>query len=173
MDLGLTIEARSPSALLATYTCPCGCHPEVSYERGARPASDTCCCGNEFTVGVGADDQLTPRSGFNRHVERFETPWGDALPAVWAIGPSTHASEPGHEHGEHHESSAGTPSSSEPTDAAIDPVCGMMVEPVAARAKGLYSVYRWRDHFFCGKGCKLEFDEQPEQYLDPSYVPSM
>jgi len=173
MDLSLTILARSPSALLASYTCQCGCHPEVSYERGARPASDTCCCGNEFTVGVGADDQLTPRSGFNRHVERFETPWGDALPAVWAIGPSTHASEPGHEHGEHHESSAGTPFSSEPTDAAIDPVCGMTVEPVEATAKGLHSAYRGRDYFFCGKGCKLEFDEEPEHYLDPSYVPSM
>ena len=29
------------------------------------------------------------------------------------------------------------------------------------------------DYFFCGKGCKLEFDDDPERYLDPSYVPSM
>jgi Cu+-exporting ATPase len=54
-----------------------------------------------------------------------------------------------------------------------DPVCGMTVELEAARAKGLHSRYRDVDYYFCGKGCKLDFDEDPERYLDPSYVPSM
>ena len=27
--------------------------------------------------------------------------------------------------------------------------------------------------FFCGRGCKLDFDEDPERYLDPGYVPRM
>lgn len=173
MDLGLTIEPQSPSAIQATYACPCGCHPEVRYERGARPASDTCCCGNQFAVGLGADHHLTQRVGVEMHLERFETPWGDALPAVWAIGPSTHDDEHAHEHVERDAPSAGSPSSSEPTDAAIDPVCGMTVELHAARTKGLHALYQAREYFFCGRGCKLEFDEDPEYYLDPGYVPSM
>jgi YHS domain-containing protein len=56
---------------------------------------------------------------------------------------------------------------------AIDPVCGMEVDPVAARAKGLHSQYEGEEYVFCGKGCKLEFDDGPQTYLDPSYVPSM
>jgi P-type Cu+ transporter len=54
-----------------------------------------------------------------------------------------------------------------------DPVCGMSVEPGTARAKGLTSTYKGLDYFFCGKGCKLDFDENPEAYLDADYVPSM
>lgn len=49
----------------------------------------------------------------------------------------------------------------------------MTVVPEVARPQGLYSTYKGTDYFFCGKGCKLEFDEDPERYLDPSYVPSM
>jgi Cu+-exporting ATPase len=56
---------------------------------------------------------------------------------------------------------------------AIDPVCGMAVDPEAARAKGLHSTYAGRGFWFCGRGCKLDFDEDPEHYLDPSYRPSM
>lgn len=56
---------------------------------------------------------------------------------------------------------------------AIDPVCGMTVEPEGARAKGLHSTYEDTDYFFCGKGCKLDFEEDPERFLDPGYVPSM
>lgn len=57
--------------------------------------------------------------------------------------------------------------------AAIDPVCGMSVDPEQARAKGLHSNHDGTDYFFCGRGCKLDFDEDPEHYLDPNYVPSM
>ena len=56
---------------------------------------------------------------------------------------------------------------------ARDPVCGMSVDPDVARSKGLHSRLGDRDYFFCGKGCKLEFDDDPERYLDPSYAPSM
>jgi YHS domain-containing protein len=55
----------------------------------------------------------------------------------------------------------------------VDPVCGMAVDPEGARAKGLHSSWKAADYFFCGKGCKLEFDEDPERYLDPTYVASM
>lgn len=48
----------------------------------------------------------------------------------------------------------------------------MTVDPQTARAKGLSSQHSDREFFFCGRGCKLEFDEDPEHYLDPAYQPS-
>ena len=54
-----------------------------------------------------------------------------------------------------------------------DPVCGMRVEPETARQKGLALEHEGREYVFCGKGCFLEFSDDPARYLDPRYVPSM
>ena len=54
-----------------------------------------------------------------------------------------------------------------------DPVCGMTVDPEEARAKGLTLTHDGTEYAFCGKGCLLEFRDDPDQYLDPSYQPSM
>ena len=54
-----------------------------------------------------------------------------------------------------------------------DPVCGMHVDPAEARAKGLYIEHGGREYVFCGKGCFLEFRDDPAKYLDSSYLPSM
>ena len=54
-----------------------------------------------------------------------------------------------------------------------DPVCGMTVDLVAAREKGLVFTHEGTEYGFCGKGCLLEFRDDPAQYLDPSYTPSM
>lgn len=54
-----------------------------------------------------------------------------------------------------------------------DPVCGMHVDPASAREKGLALEHDGREYVFCGKGCFLEFRDDPQQYLDPSYQPSM
>ena len=35
----------------------------------------------------------------------------------------------------------------------------------------LTSEYEGTVYYFCGKGCKLDFDDDPETYLDPSYTP--
>jgi len=51
---------------------------------------------------------------------------------------------------------------------AIDPVCGMGVDTETAT---LTSEYKGTVYYFCGKGCKLEFEDDPEKYLDPAYVP--
>ena len=58
----------------------------------------------------------------------------------------------------------------EPTE---DPVCGMRVDPDAARARGLTHTHESREYVFCGKGCFLDFKEDPTRYLDPAYTPSM
>ena len=59
------------------------------------------------------------------------------------------------------------------TGPAIDPVCGMQVDRATAREKGLHLEHDGLDFFFCGKGCKLEFGDDPATYLDPAYVPTM
>jgi Cu+-exporting ATPase len=59
------------------------------------------------------------------------------------------------------------------TTTTTDPVCGMTVDPVVATAKGLHSEHQGTDYYFCGKGCKLDFDEEPERFLSPDYAPSM
>ncbi len=45
-----------------------------------------------------------------------------------------------------------------------DPVCGMQVDPAAARAK---SEYRGRTYYFCCAGCAKKFEVSPEEYLKP------
>jgi YHS domain-containing protein len=54
-----------------------------------------------------------------------------------------------------------------------DPVCGMTVEPAQAREKGLTLIHEGTEYAFCGKGCLLEFRDEPSKYLDASYTPSM
>ena len=56
---------------------------------------------------------------------------------------------------------------------ATDPVCGMTVEVAHANASGLVAEHGGQPYYFCGKGCKLEFADDPAKYLDPAYMPSM
>lgn len=41
-----------------------------------------------------------------------------------------------------------------------DVVCGMMVDPKTAEK----SEYRGQMYYFCSKGCKAQFDKNPEKY---------
>ena len=50
-----------------------------------------------------------------------------------------------------------------------DPVCGMTVDVEQARAKGLTLTHEGQEFAFCGKGCQLEFRDDPQRYLDPGY----
>ena len=54
-----------------------------------------------------------------------------------------------------------------------DPVCGMSVEPAGAETNGLVAEHEGKTYCFCGRGCLLEFRDDPDQYLDPDYQPSM
>lgn len=56
---------------------------------------------------------------------------------------------------------------------ATDPVCGMTVDPEVARASGLSADHHGVAYYFCGRGCMLEFRDDPEKYLDPTYQRSM
>lgn len=54
-----------------------------------------------------------------------------------------------------------------------DPVCGMTIEVDESRSKGLTTTFEETEYVFCGKGCLLDFRDDPEQYLEPSYTATM
>lgn len=43
-----------------------------------------------------------------------------------------------------------------------DPVCGMDIDPEEAAGT---SSYEGETYYFCGAGCKEEFDKSPESFL--------
>lgn len=53
---------------------------------------------------------------------------------------------------------------------AKDPVCGMDVDTETSELK---HEHEGQTYWFCGKGCLLEFRDDPKTYLDPNYQPSM
>lgn len=54
-----------------------------------------------------------------------------------------------------------------------DPVCGMTVDLGQARAKALTLTHGGHEYAFCGKGCLLEFRDDPKRFLAADYRPSM
>lgn len=158
----LTVLEGDATHVRAGYSCPCGCTPSVEFARGAELVEEGCCCGNHFAVGPNAGASVQPKEGFRPELQTFDAPWGERLEAAWSVGPSVHGPSADHDH-----------NGDATTSHAIDPVCGMTVDPAAAEAKDLHTSYSGADYYFCGKGCKLEFEEDPGHYLDPTYVPSM
>ena len=59
------------------------------------------------------------------------------------------------------------------TPMAQDPVCGMVVNPEVASAAGLAVEHEGQSYYFCGRGCRLEFLDDPERFFDPDYLPQM
>ena len=53
---------------------------------------------------------------------------------------------------------------------ATDPVCGMQVDTTTSP---LSLEHDGTTYWFCGKGCLLEFQDDPDKYLAPDYTPSM
>lgn len=53
---------------------------------------------------------------------------------------------------------------------AIDPVCGMKVVIEGAQH---VSEYAGTAYYFCGRGCQLDFEDEPLRILAPDHQPSM
>jgi P-type Cu+ transporter len=53
---------------------------------------------------------------------------------------------------------------------AIDPVCGMQVVMEGAQHT---SEHEGTTYFFCAKGCRLDFEEDPQRILASDYEPTM
>ena len=52
------------------------------------------------------------------------------------------------------------------TDKAIDPVCGMTVNPATAGSQE----HEDASYYFCRKGCHDKFVRSPQRYLDPEHA---
>ncbi len=52
----------------------------------------------------------------------------------------------------------------------IDPVCGMAVDTTTSQ---LSLEHDGRTYWFCGKGCLLEFRDDPAAFLSPDRSPPM
>jgi P-type Cu+ transporter len=61
----------------------------------------------------------------------------------------------GGQHGDADEAAART---------AIDPVCGMRVDPATAKHR---TTYKSQDYFFCSGRCRERFEAEPEKFLQP------
>ncbi len=66
--------------------------------------------------------------------------------------------------------SRGVPEEVSPMAIEIDPVCGMEVDTTTSQ---LSLEHDGTTYWFCGKGCLLDFQDDPAKYLDPDYSPSM
>jgi Cu+-exporting ATPase len=77
------------------------------------------------------------------------------------------AESPSHAHHHHHHDHAGHgPAPGQ----AVDPVCGMTVDPETAVHRAEHG---GQPFFFCSAGCKAKFEAQPEHYLgDKSAAPA-
>jgi Cu+-exporting ATPase len=64
-------------------------------------------------------------------------------------------------HGHHHHTAHGTPAA----DAALDPVCGMTVDPHTTPHR---HTHHGHPYYFCSAGCRTKFAADPAKYLDPS-----
>jgi YHS domain-containing protein len=165
----LNILETTPDSVRAGYDCGCGCTPSVEYVRSATFAHEGCCCGNEFLVSSDASAGMAPSPGFHEERAEFVAPWGQTLHATWLVGssvhpdpdPTGHDAADGHQHGDHDEGTA------------VDPVCGMTVDTAHALASALHLHHDAVDYYFCGRGCKLEFGDDPGRFLDASYTPTM
>lgn len=78
--------------------------------------------------------------------------------------------EHSHGHGDHHDHGADAHACCGGHDKpaviapAIDPVCGMKVNPATAKHR---FAYQGHDYFFCGGRCRERFEAEPEKYFKP------
>ena len=65
---------------------------------------------------------------------------------------------------DHHHEGSGGACAAHGSAKAIDPVCGMTVDPATAKHR---FAYKHHDYFFCCAGCRTKFEADPEKYLAP------
>ncbi len=58
----------------------------------------------------------------------------------------------------------------QPTETAVDPVCGMTVDPAAARHR---RTHQGETYYFCSEGCGAKFAADPARYLQKQVAPDI
>ncbi len=52
---------------------------------------------------------------------------------------------------------------------ATDPVCGMQADTETAK---FTADHEGTTYYFCSRGCMLDFQDEPERFLDSTYRPT-
>ena len=78
---------------------------------------------------------------------------------------NTHEHRHDHSHAGHEHGTSARGAAVADTKTAIDPVCGMRVDPATARHR---SEHAGATYFFCNPRCKDKFDADPARYLQPA-----
>src|SRR5262245_54229675 len=65
-------------------------------------------------------------------------------------------------HDHHDHGGSGHRHAAAPADAALDPVCGMTVDPHSAKHR---HVHAGHPYYFCSAGCRSKFAADPAKYL--------
>src|SRR6185503_7466884 len=98
-------------------------------------------------------------SGKRRHSGEVDPRLGSDAPARRGSVADRVASLPAHMQGPH------TPAAQHRDRTALDPVCGMRVEPSSARGGAL--VHGGVEYAFCSPHCRSAFEAEPARYLGP------
>ncbi|WP_159005636.1 heavy metal translocating P-type ATPase [Bradyrhizobium sp. S69] len=75
-----------------------------------------------------------------------------------------HGDHHGHDHGAEAHACCGGHDKPAEIAPAIDPVCGMKVNPATAKHR---FAYQGQEYLFCGGRCRERFEAEPEKYLKP------
>ncbi|MBU6403430.1 MAG: heavy metal translocating P-type ATPase [Proteobacteria bacterium] len=126
---------------------------------GAQAATPGCCCGGSVKGTTAAPAAGASRCGGAQTSVEPAPPIG----ASCCAGGDRHAAgdpHAGHARGAHAHGVAAVD-----TKTAIDPVCGMRVDPATAKHR---SEHLGAAYFFCNPLCKEKFDADPAKYLRPA-----
>lgn len=80
---------RSEVGANVNYDCYCGCDAGFALDRSrVDQAAESCCCGNQIIVGLGAAERLRgglESAAFRIDVQSVTMPWGQPLDVALAI----------------------------------------------------------------------------------------
>ena len=156
------IVTRTEAGADVNYQCPCGCYAGFALDRSvAEAAPESCCCGRTILVGRDATQRLLtflPQPDtYALDEQSVAMPWGQPL----AVALATPAEA---EHGAHEDSPLVhlNMAHAVPAGTAHDPVCHMDINPATAAGT---STHEGTAYYFCSRGCKVDFDEDPAAVL--------
>jgi YHS domain-containing protein len=102
-------------------------------------------------------------------VSHSETPGGMRHAPATVPASSSHGQTPTQEPAAPQSTPHGAQAPSGPSfiSVAVDPVCGMKVNPATSRMANRLKEFQGITYYFCNDGCKQEFQENPTQFIIP------
>jgi YHS domain-containing protein len=146
------IVTRTEAGADVNYQCPCGCYAGFALDRSvAEQTPESCCCGRTILVGRDATKRLL---AFLPDAEVALATPPDATHGAHEDSPLVHHDAASSSGGVGMQMFA----MAAPAGTVHDPVCHMDINPATAAGT---STYEGTTYYFCSRGCKVDFDEEP------------